>query len=41
MNPEIAQNSEQPELRFDSQFESGNLDMVIKKTMGPAGPGEG
>ena len=29
MNPEI-----NDELRFDSQFESGNLDMVIKKTYG-------
>ena len=34
MNPEI-----DDELRFDSQFESGNLDMVIKKTHGQSEPG--
>ena len=35
MNPEI-----ENELRFDSQFESGNLDMVIKKTHGQSEPGQ-
>lgn len=38
MNPDIEESEEQQELKFDSQFESGNLDMVIKKTLGQDGP---